>query len=59
MNYNEAYEVQQKSGKEWVLLHAFDREHKAVEYMEMMAHGAGTWRVVRVSEVTVATIAKA
>ncbi|AWN05243.1 hypothetical protein SEA_IBANTIK_19 [Streptomyces phage Ibantik] len=59
MNYTEKYEVRKKDGAKYFVLHQFDDYEDAIKYMEMMAHGSGAWRVVRIMEVIVASVAKA
>jgi hypothetical protein len=59
VNYTERFEVRKKDGASYFVLHQFDDETDAIEYMQMMAKGSGAWRVVRVMEVTVSSIAKA
>lgn len=59
MSFTEKYEVRKKDGVNCIVLHQFDDETDAIEYMQMMARGSGVWRVVRVMEVTVASVAKA
>lgn len=59
MNYTETYEVRKKDGANYFLLRQFDDETDAIEYMHMVAGGSGAWRVVRVMEVTVASVIKA
>jgi hypothetical protein len=61
VNYTEKYEVRlmNKDHPCGVALHQFDDETDAIEDMHLMARGSGAWRVVRVMEVTVASVSKA
>lgn len=59
MNYTEKYEVRQRKGAGYLALHQFDDESDAIDYMDLTAKGSGAWYVVRVMEVTVASVANA
>ena len=61
VNYTEEYELRWKGAAGgWKLLNTFETEPEAVEAMNEDARDvSGAWRVVRVSEVTVASVAKA
>jgi hypothetical protein len=62
MQFKERYAVQKKSPDGfWFTLHVFHEceERKALEYMERAAIGSGSWKVVRTTEVTLATFTKA
>jgi hypothetical protein len=59
VNYTEKYEVRKKTEDGWVSLPLDSYDEKdAIEYMHLEARGSGVWRVVRVMEVTIASIAK-
>lgn len=61
MNYTEKYELRQLGKfRSYTVQGEYDREHEAVEAMEVLAHeNRGVWQVVRVSSVIVASVAKA
>lgn len=60
MNYSETYVLEAKGpAGNWIWIGEFDRESAALKEMESLAHEAGSWRVKRITEVTVATISKA
>lgn len=60
MNYEEHYEVRKHNAIGWETMSTHDNEGDAEYKMRWLADGeAGTWRVVRVMEVTVASISKA
>jgi len=60
VNYTERYALLEKRGSYWAFLDNYERESQAVRKMEDLAStGPGAWRVVRVSEVIVASVAKA
>lgn len=59
MNYTEKYEVRQHEGFRYTTLHQFDNETDAIAYMDLMARSSDCWHVVRVMEVTVASVIKA
>lgn len=60
MNFEERYEVRKLKATGWTTLSSHDNEGDAEYKMRWLADGeAGTWRVVRVMEVTVASISKA
>lgn len=62
MNYNEKYEVRMCNTDHpcWIVLHTFYTEKDAVKALDMVSPDVpGTWRVVRVTEVTVASVSKA
>lgn len=59
MNYIEAYEVRVSRGDgTWEVLGTYDREHEAHDHMDRISSfRSGVWRVVRISEVTVGSVA--
>jgi hypothetical protein len=61
VNHTEKYEVHGKNGDHpcGVVLREFDDETSAIDYMDSVAHGSGSWRVVRVMEVIIASVCKA
>lgn len=61
MNYHEKYELQFRPFKgKWGPLEEFGEEKWALERLELESReGSGSWRVVRISEVTVASVIKA
>lgn len=61
MNYAEEYELRWKGAAGgWKLLNTFETEAEAVDAMREDARDVtGAWRVVRVTEVTVASVTKA
>ncbi|MET9816916.1 hypothetical protein [Streptomyces sp. NPDC006355] len=60
MNYTEKYEVRKKTEDGWVSLPLDSySEADAIEYMDLEAQGPGVWKVVRVMEVTVASVVRA
>ncbi|MFJ3084410.1 hypothetical protein ACIPJG_32290 [Streptomyces halstedii] len=59
MNYTEKYEVRRKSrGEEIIGPKVFETETEAIKFMNAIAYGSGVWSVVRVMEVTVASVVK-
>lgn len=60
MNFTEKYEVRRESHGVTIPANiSFDNEGDAINHMDSIARGPGAWRVVRVMEVTVASVSKA
>lgn len=60
MNYTEKYELRWRLTEAWKVLGTYDTESEAIAAMKAdIKCVPGTWRVFRISEVTVATVAKA
>jgi hypothetical protein len=60
VNYTEKYLLLEKDSiLGFFILDEYEREHQAVEAMEQVSTGkSGAWRVVRITEVIVASVAK-
>ncbi|WP_157875599.1 MULTISPECIES: hypothetical protein [unclassified Streptomyces] len=60
MNYTEKYELREIHGNAYTVIDRFDTESEAVIEMGFASRrGPGNWQVVRLMEVSVASVIKA